>query len=190
MEHNILSDSWSLSKWLAVKTSHARDLVIDCIESHQPVMSETNCQRLLLAHVHYHQMVKPVYDDPNIKRLLFPFFDIRQPQVFEPKAPRQIVPDLQFSGHGRSVPFGLLPRMGWLYATQFVDFGLTQLLTDPKANHLNLRVDAENRKREWQAFRHDLDVLHLSENEEEALAKAACSALSTYSGIFNSAYRE
>jgi heme oxygenase len=190
MEHNILSDSWSLSKWLAVKTSHARDLVIDCIESYQPVMSETNCQRLLLAHVHYHEMVKPVYDDPNIKRLLFPFFDVRQPHVFEPIAPQKIVPDLQFSGHGRSVPFGLLPRMGWLYATQFVDFGLTQLLTDPKAKHLNLRVDAEKRKSEWQAFRHDLDVLHLSENEEEALAKAACSALSTYSGIFNSAYRE
>jgi hypothetical protein len=94
MEHNILSDSWSLSKWLAVKTSHARDLVIDCIESHQPVMSETNCQRLLLAHVHYHQMVKPVYDDPNIKRLLFPFFDIRQPQVFEPKAIKSVFNDL------------------------------------------------------------------------------------------------
>jgi len=122
MKHNVLPNSWSLSKWLAVKTSHARDLVIDCIESHQPVRSEINCQRLLLAHVHYHQLVKPVYDDPNIKRLLFPFFDIRQPQVLEPKAPRKILPDLHFAGHGRGVPFGLFPRMGWLYATQFVDF--------------------------------------------------------------------
>jgi heme oxygenase len=80
--------------------------------------------------------------------------------------------------------------MGWLYATQFVDFGLSQLLTDPKADHLNLSVDADGRKSEWQALRHDLDVLQLSDNEEEALAKAACSALSTYSTIFNRAYRE
>lgn len=189
MPQNFFPDTWSLSKWLAVKTSYARELVIDCIESHQPVISEINCQRLLLAHVHYHQLVKPVYNDPNLKRLLFPFFDIRQPQLFEPKAPRQIVPDLHFSGYGRSVPLGLLPRMGWLYATQFVDFGLSQLLADPKANHLNFCVDAEQRKGEWQAFRNDLDILHLSENEEEALAKAACSALRTYSGIFNSAYR-
>lgn len=190
MVHNVLPKRWSLSKWLAFKTSHARDLVIDCIETHHPVISEINCQRLLLAHVHYHQLVKPVYDDPNIKRLLFPFFDIRQPQVFEAKAPRQIMAGLHFSGHARSVPFGLLPRMGWLYATQFVDFGLSQLLTDPKADHLNLSVDADGRKSEWQALRHDLDVLQLSDNEEEALAKAACSALSTYSTIFNRAYRE
>ena len=190
MEQNVLPKRWSLSKWLAVKTSHARDLVVDCIESHHPVINEINCQRLLLAHVHYHQLVKPVYDDPNIKRLLFAFFDIRQPQVLEPRAARHIVLDLHFSGHRRSVPFGLLPRMGWLYATQFVDFGLSQLLTDPKADHLNLSVDAERRKSEWQALRHELDVLRLSDNEEEALAKAACSALSTYSSIFNRAYRE
>jgi hypothetical protein len=73
IKHNVLPNSWWLSKWLAVKTSHARNLVIDYIESHQPVMSEINCQRLLLAHVHYHQLVKPVYGDPSIMRLLFPF---------------------------------------------------------------------------------------------------------------------
>lgn len=189
MQQDFFPDTWSLSRWLAVKTSHARDLVIDCIESHQPVINEINCQRLLLAHVYYHQLVRPVYDDPNIKRLLFPFFDTRQPQLFEPKTPRKLVPDLHLFSQSRGLPFGLLPRMGWLYATQFVDFGLSQLLTDPKANHLNFCVDAEKRKGEWQAFRKDLDVLHLSENEEEALAKAACSALRTYSGIFNSAYR-
>lgn len=189
MQNDLFHSSWSLSRWLAVKTSHARDLVIDCIESHQPVVSEFNCQRLLLAHVYYHQLVRPVYDDPNLKRLLFPFFDMRQPQLFEPQAAQQNIPDLYISGHGRSLPLGLLPRMGWLYATQFVDFGLSQLLTDPKASHLNFCVDAEKRKGEWQAFRKDIDVLHLSENEEEALAKAACSALSTYSGIFHSVYR-
>jgi heme oxygenase len=189
MQNAFFPDTWSLSRWLAVKTSPARDLVIDCIESHQPVTSESNCQRLLLAHVYYLQFVQPVYDDPNIKRMLFPFFDIRQPKMLEPKAAQQIVPDLHFSGQHRSLPLGLLPRMGWLYATQFVDFGLSQLLADPKANNLNFFVDAETRKGEWQAFRKDLDVLHLSESEEEALAKAACSALSTYSGIFHSAYR-
>ncbi|MCF8471982.1 MAG: hypothetical protein K9G27_04210 [Sphingomonadaceae bacterium] len=73
IKHNVLPNSWSLSKWLAVKTSHARDLVIGYIETYQPVMSEINYQRLLLAHEHYHQLVKPVYDDPNIKRLIFPF---------------------------------------------------------------------------------------------------------------------
>lgn len=189
MQDYFVPDAWSLSKWLAVKTSEARDLVVDCIESHQPVISEINCQRLLLAHVHYHRLVKPVYDDPNLKRLLFPFFDTHRPQLFEPKAPRQVVPDLQFLSHGRNLPLGLLPRMGWLYATQFVDFGLSQLLADPKASHLSLSIDAEHRKDEWRAFRNDLDVLNLSENDEESLAKAACVALSTYSGIFNSAYR-
>lgn len=189
MQNDFFPDTWSLSRWLAVKTSHARDLVIDCIESHQPVISEINCQRLLVAHVYYLQLVQPVYDDPNLKRLLFPFFDIRQPQLFEPKAHQQTVPDLHFARRRRTLPLGLLPRMGWLYATQFVDIGLSQLLADPKARNLNFFVDAETRKGEWQAFRKDLDVLQLSENEEEALAKAACSALSTYSGIFHSAYR-
>lgn len=189
MQADSFPDTWSLSRWLAVKTSYARDLVIDCIESHQPVISEVNCQRLLLAHVYYHQLVRPIYDDPNLKRLLFLFFGIRQPQLFGPKAAQQNVLDLQFFGHGRSLPLGLLPRMGWLYATQFVDLGLSQLLTDSEANHLNFCVDAEKRKDEWQAFRKDLDVLHLSENEEEVFAKAACSALSTYSSIFHSAYR-
>jgi len=143
---------------------------------------------LLLAHEYYLQMVQPAYDDPNLKRLLFPFFGIRRPQFFAAKAPQQRTSDLHFSGQSRSLPLGLLPRMGWLYATEFVDFGLAQLLADSKANHLNFPVDAERRRGEWQAFRKDLDVLHLSENEEEALAKAACSALSTYSGIFHSAY--
>jgi hypothetical protein len=189
MQNDLFPDTWSLSRWLAIKTSHARDLVIDCIESHQPVISDINCQRLLLAHVYYHQLVRPVYDDPNLKRLLFPFFDIRQPQFLEPKVPRQPFPTLNFSGKGRVLPLGLVPRMGWLYATQFVDFGLSQLLTGPKANHFSFWVDAEKRKDEWQAFRKDLDVLHFSENQEEALAKAACSALSTYSNIFNSAYQ-
>jgi hypothetical protein len=32
--------------------------------------------------------------------------------------------------------------MGWLYATQCVDFGLSHLFTDPKADHLNLTVVA------------------------------------------------
>jgi heme oxygenase len=189
MQNDFFPDTWSLSRWLAVKTGHARDLVIDCIESHQPLISEINCQRLLLAHVYYLQLVQPVYDDPNLKRLLFPFFDIRQPKFFGLKAPQQIVPNLHFSSQRRSLPLGLLPRMGWLYATQFVDFGLSQLLADPKASSLNFFVDAETRKGEWQAFRKDLDILHLSENEEEGLANAACSALITYSGIFHSAYR-
>ncbi len=190
MQKHFFPDTWSLSRWLAVKTSHARDLVIDCIEFHQPVTSEISCQRLLLAHVYYLQLVQPVYDDPNLKRLLFPFFDIRRPPLLEAKAPRKLALDLHFSGQIRSLPHGLLPRMGWLYATQFVDFGLSQLLADLKANHLNFPLDAEKRRGEWQAFRKDLDVLHLSESEEEALAKAACSALSTYSGIFHSAYKE
>jgi heme oxygenase len=189
MQNDFSPDTWSLSRWLAIKTSHARDLVIDCIESHQPVISDINFQRLLLAHVYYHQLVRPVYDDPNLKRLLFPFFHIRQSQFLEPKVPRQPFPNLNFSGQGRVLPLGLVPRMGWLYATQFVDFGLSQLLTGSKAKHLSFWIDAEKRKEEWQAFRKDLDILHLSENQEEALAKAACYALSTYSNIFNSAYQ-
>lgn len=189
MQDNCFPEAWSLSKWLAVKTREARDLVVNCIESHQPVISETNCQRLLLAHMHYRRLVNPIYDDPNLKRLLFPFFDIHQPQLFEHQSPRQIVPELQLSGLGRSLPLGLLPRLGWLYSTQFVDFGLSQLLVDPKASHHCFHIDANQRKDEWHALRKELDGLDLSESDEESLAKAAVFALSTYSGIFNSAYK-
>lgn len=81
-----------------------------------------------------------------------------------------------------------MPRLGWLYATEFVDLGLTRLIAETPAELLNVDVNSEASRSVWQAFRDQLDRLELSERDEENLAKGACSALATYSAFFNNAF--
>ena len=77
--------------------------------------------------------------------------------------------------------------MCWLSAKVFVNLDLTRLFVDtPVAPNIEFSSEASGSV--WQAFRDQLDRLGLSERDEENLAKAACAALATYSGFFNTAF--
>ena len=179
---------WTLSRWLAVKTASARETIVACIDSHQPTANEIRCQRLLDAHLRFFHLVAPIYDDTNLKRMLFSFLSEQEIGSFKRQLnSRQVETDLPTLFYARRLPGGLLPRLGWLYATEFVDRGLTRLFVDtPAAPNIDFSPEASGSV--WQAFRDQLDRLELSERDEENLAKAACAALATYSGFFNTAF--
>lgn len=159
-----------------------------CIDSHQPTADEIRCQRLLDAHLQFFHLVAPIYDDSNLKRMFFSFLSEQEIGSFKRQLDsRQFEADPPTLSYIRRVPGGLLPRLGWLYATEFVDRGLTRLFADtPSAPSVDF--SSETSGLVWQAFRDQLDRLELSERDEENLAKAACSALATYSGFFNTAF--
>jgi heme oxygenase len=179
---------WTLSRWLAVKTANARETIVECIASHQPTVSEIRCQRLLVAHLQFFHLVSPIYDDANLKRMFFSFLSEQEIGSFKRQLfSRQVEADLPTLLYARRVPGGLLPRLGWLYATEFVDRGLTRLFAEtPSVPNVDFNSEASGWV--WQAFRDQLDRLELSERDEENLAKAASSALTTYSGFFNTAF--
>lgn len=179
---------WTLSKWLAAKTSTSRHSIVACIDSHQPTLSDIRCRRLLIAHLQFFHLVAPLYDDANLRRMFYSFLADREVASFKRQLDRDNQHELPISLHGGRVPSGLLPRIGWLYATEFVDRGLTRLLADTPTAPLNVDVNSEASRLVWQAFRDQLDRLELSDRDEENLARGACSALATYSGFFNSAF--
>jgi heme oxygenase len=179
---------WTLSQWLAVKTATARDSIVACIDTYQPTISDTRCKQLLFAHLQFFSLVAPIYDDTNLKRMFSSFLTVQEIASFKRQLARDVEHQVPVALNARRIPGGLLPRLGWLYATEFVDRGLTRLLTGTSAECLSLDIDPQASDMIWQAFRDQLDRLDLSECDEEKLAKSASSALVTYSGCFNDAF--
>ena len=60
--------NWTLSKWLAVKTDDARDLLIAKINTYDPSLSHDNCRGLLTAHLEFQRLVDPLYGDPVLQQ--------------------------------------------------------------------------------------------------------------------------
>lgn len=183
---NMPSISWTLSKWLAVKTDDARDLLIARINAYDPSLSPDNCRRLLSAHLQFQRLVDPVYGDPVVKQM----FGNVLPECFNRMA-GLTVSSLQDRLHEHAtfhskLPGGLMPRIGWLYAAEFVDRGLAQLSYTTRLKHLNFSLDIVEYSRIWAVFKDQLDQLCLSESEEEKLVNGTKSALRLYGSLLTS----
>lgn len=181
--HNISAIDWTLSKWLAVKTDGVRDQLVEEIGAHDPSLRNDNYRGLLAAHDQFRGLVKPVYRDPILQRMFAKFLPERRHQLVQGQS--QII---QLANGDRTqlrskLPSGLVPRMGWLYAAEFVDRGLAQLAETAQKNDIRIDVDLTEYNRLWTAFRSELDQLELSESEEERLVNGAISALSLYCGL-------
>lgn len=188
MQHNFAYELWSLSKWMAFKTSDARSLIVQCINFYQPAKSSVGCQRLVQAHLRFHRLVSPVYRDTNLASIFMPFFAERKTGYYNTDMSNCAAPDAEIISTIRLAPKGLLPRMGWLYAAEFVNCGLTKLLDCALADHLEYKTDLKDARRSWESFRRDLDLLNLSDRDEESLARSAHAALIIYSNLFQDAY--
>ena len=79
-----------------------------------------------------------------------------------------------------------MPRIGWLYAAEFVDRGLAQLSYTTRLKHLNFSLDIVEYSRIWDVFKDQLDQLCLSESEEEKLVNGTKSALRLYGSLLTS----
>lgn len=175
--------NWTLSKWLAVKTDDARDLLITRINAYDPSLSYDNCRKLLTAHLQFQRLVDPVYGDPVLQQM----FGNILPECFNRMAGLAVSnPQTNFLEHAvyrSKLPLGLMPRMGWLYAAEFVDRGLAQLSYTAQLSHPNLTLDFVEYRRVWDEFKAQLDQLHLSETEEEKLVNGVRSALRFYGAL-------
>ena len=177
--------NWTLSKWLAFKTDHARDLVIASVNALDPEFSAQNCRNLLAAHGQFRQLVNPVYDDPVMQRMFVEVMAERGDELISSPNPKADNPNTAFVKCSSKLPLGLVPRMAWLYASQFADRGLAQLSYMARLADSDFKLDFDEHGRIWNAFRRELDQLNLSEADEERLAIGVQSALKVYCGFLN-----
>lgn len=172
--------TWTLSKWLAAKTDHSRELLVASINTRHPATSNDNCRSLLLAHSQFLKMVEPMHDDPILERMFTAFLHERRRQfdhvpTSDPNSANQV----QLVYYSK-LPRGLIPRIGWLYTAAFVDRGLAQLSETAQLSDVSVTIDFEEHRRMWQSFKAELDGLYLSEADEVRLVDAVRSAFSAY----------
>lgn len=175
--------NWTLSKWLAVKTDDARDLLIARINAYDPSLSYDNCRRLLTAHLQFQRSVHPIYGDPVLQQMFGNILPECSNRVAGLVVPNPQTNFLENAIYRSKLPLGLMPRMGWLYAAQFVDRGLAQLSYTAQLSYPNLTLDFPEYTRVWDEFKTQLDQLHLSETEEEKLVNGVRSALRFYGAL-------
>jgi heme oxygenase len=177
---DLADGNWTLSKWLAAKTYDARATLISSVSALNLSLSSHNCVRLLIAHDRFRRLVGPAYDDPILHSMLYGFFsgrssppnDYREFSVESPYAPYLVTRS--------SLPQGLIPRMGWLYVSEFVDLGLAQLTHTAQFCGRGRLADFEERFEAWRHLRTGLDRLILSEADEEKLVSGARAAIQSY----------
>ncbi len=181
--------NWTLSKWLAVKTDDARDLLIAKINTYDPSLSHDNCRGLLTAHLEFQRLVDPLYGDPVLQQM----FGNVLPECFNRMAGLTVLEPQnalrEYAIFHSKLPAGLIPRMGWLYAAEFVDRGLAQLSYTSRLKDLNFSLDFVEYSRIWDVFKAQLDQLCLSESEEEKLVNGIKSALRFYGGLLTQRQR-
>jgi heme oxygenase len=186
---DLSSDYWTLSKWLAVQTDAARHSIVACIDCYQPTRSESSCNLLLNAHLRFYQVVTPIYRDTNLKRLFFSYLTEREVASFD----RQLREEMEqvYAGDmaAKRVPSGLIPRIGWLYAAEFVERGIIRLFAETRPTYTGINMNFDESAALWKRFRNQLDSLDLSEADELCLARSARSALVSYSSLFDTAFK-
>ena len=178
--HDTSFQNWTLSKWLAAKTHDARGALIAAIHALDLSLSSDNGVRLLIAHDNFRRLVGPAYRDPILHSMLNEFFsgrtctEIQKPSIVAESA------YTNYFGTHRFLPQGLMPRMGWLYISEFVDLGLAQLTKTVQICEEPRLVGFEERFEGWQRLKNGIDRLTLSESDEEKLAIGALIAIQTY----------
>lgn len=177
--------NWTLSKWLAFKTDHARDLVIASVNALDPEFSAENCRNLVAAHGQFRQLVNPVYDDPIMQRMFVEVISERGGDLVSSTIPKPDDANIAHAKFSSKLPVGLVPRMAWFYASQYVDRGLAQLSFMARLADSDFQLDFESHGRVWNAFKCELDQLDLSEADEERLAIGVQSALKVYCRFLN-----
>lgn len=189
MPVDLQSEYWTLSKWLAVQTDAARHSIVACIDCYQPTRTESSCNRLLNAHVRFYEAVTPIYSDTNLKRLFFSHLTEREVASLERQLREEMDQVYTLDMAAKRVPNGLIPRIGWLYAAEFVERGIIRLFAETRPTYPGMKINFEQSAAMWKRFRNQLDGLDLSETDEQCLARSARSALISYSSLFDTAFK-
>ncbi len=190
MPIDLQCEYWTLSKWLAVQTDAARHSIVVCIDSYQPTRTESSCSRLLNAHLRFFEALTPIYSDTNLKRLFFSHLT----EHGVPSLERDIREDMDqiYTGNiaAKRVPKGFIPRIGWLYAAEFVERGIIRLFAETRPSFTGMKINFDESAALWKSFRNQIDGLDLSETDEQCLARSARSALNSYSILFDTAFAD
>ncbi len=159
------------------------------VESHRSFKNPESCQRLLAAQMVMRSSVRPLYDDPLIRRQF--------PQLTRSVNLDQNILDLAGLGLVRAdklavldcLPNGFINRLGWLYISESLaqvgpiwwkmarELEFTEIVSD---FHMPPRADNSYR---WLLLTETLDNLSLSEVEEDRVFAGARSAISLFAKL-------
>lgn len=178
-----------LSERIEDEVGSAPSAFAKLVESRRLFESRESYQRLLTAQLVMLSSVRPLYHDPLIQRQF--------PQLTSTDNLVQIILDLAGPGLKRAdnlaavdcLPYGFINRLGWLYISEC----LTQIvpswwelageleLTENVAGYHAQRL-TENSYR-WLPFKETLDILSLSEVEEDRIFAGARAAIRLFAKL-------